>query len=186
MNIDVFNLKSGENQVKYYVLKQDYTISVFPRLASIPSIDEIWSDSSAMYCKATLYKDKIGFCPLPLMTTPCFMISPDMKRIFEAYQIGAKSRLFAIEEPNGMLFYYFYQPPILDCVHESSQYNPDGSVKQLVLDLEKIGPHKIFQPAWLLENYLIVDMEILELLLCDGIYPFLFEEMKIKSYNDWR
>lgn len=166
--------------MKYYILRQDHRISVYPKIQQSVA-QRVWEGTSAMYCE-TVYQSQFGYCALPLMTRPCFIISSELKRIFEFYQIGSKSRLVAINKPDGgVLFYYFYQPPILDCVSENTQYHPDGTVKQLKLSGNKIGPHKVFQPAWLLENYLIVDMEILELMLAESIYPFLFEELEINE-----
>lgn len=108
------------------------------------------------------------------------MISEKMYDLFQLYQIGSRAKLVALDDPRGnALFYYIYQPPIISCLSEQTEFYPDGTLKKLRLDQHKIGQNKIFQPAWILENFLIVDSEILELLLIEAIYPFCYEELPI-------
>ncbi len=74
--------------------------------------------------------------------------------------------------------YFWFQPFKIDCLHEKTKRHPDQTIKHLVLDKNKIGHHKIFRPENTLEPYLIIDLEILEKLLCAGVYPIEWEQVE--------
>lgn len=166
--------------MKYYLLRQDYKIGCHPKILGKVDVEKLWERNGAVYLPVAPYKDKRSFFALPFMDKPFFMISEELEELFSAYQAGGRSKAVALDDPEGRaLFYYFYQPPIFDCLAAQAEYYPDHTIKKLILDRTKIDVNKIFQIAWLLEDYLIVDEEVLELMLCASIYPFLFEEVLV-------
>ena len=69
---------------------------------------------------------------------------------------------------------------VLDMLSGKSEFYPNGSVKRLVLDAEKIGEHHIF---WLNDRRfrnLFVSMEIVESLLRRNVTGIQFREVEVE------
>lgn len=166
--------------MRYFNIKQDTRIQNFPKIKHTAN-KMLDNNRQAQTFQTVDSTSNIGFCALPLIGpligNEYFFISQEMHYIFEAYQVGSTSKLIAINHGNQVFFYYIYQPPILDCIDETSLFNHDNTIKKLILNQNKILPHKIFQPSRLLEKFLIIDFDVLEILLAEAIYPFFFQEV---------
>ena len=161
--------------MQYFRIQQDNRDSSHPKFAD-PSILTQIESQKHVYCKCIKQTSAIGNVTLPFMDRPVFILSKELKSIFSAYQEGSKFFPFFTKDIDGKgLPYYVFRPLILSCLSKEAEFTSGNrDVKKLILDQCKIGSHKIFQVGGLKERYLIVDLEILELMLYSAIYPFLF------------
>ena len=160
--------------MEYFHIKQDHRVSSYPQFVNSSILLDIESRQH-VYCEAAKRKFKSGYIALPFMEHPAFIISKELKSLFDAYQEHSLFFPFFTKDIEGEgLPYYVFRPFILDCLSEETAFLPNKGVKKLVLNREKIGFNKVFQVGGLLGRYLIVDLEILELMLYNGIYPFVY------------
>lgn len=164
--------------MQYYLMKQYRNESSPVKWPLKNEIDRIISvDTGVSYVGVDADKDTTW---LPYYEKPVFIISEGVRNIFDKYQLFQKVTPIAIGQRNCFPLYIYY-PYILDCLHDETEFWMErGPLKRLVLDREKIGYHKVFQIAGILENYLVADMEIVEKLLCAGVYPFEYEEVECR------
>jgi len=167
--------------MEYFRIQQDHRVSSHPEFVNASVLTNIESQQY-VYCKSVEPQSMIGYVTLPFMTRPTFIISKELKELFSAYQEGSEFFPFFTKDVAGKgLPYYVFRPLILDCLSDETEIIAGRSVKKLVLDQSKIGHNKIFQVGGLLERFLIVDLEILELMLYSGIHPFLFMPTLLSS-----
>ncbi|MNH27339.1 hypothetical protein D3C79_874460 [compost metagenome] len=102
------------------------------------------------------------------------MVSDKVKKIVEIYQSKTLYRPCAVGhlEQNQMEVYWLIQPRVIDCLHETTTYHMDGSLKDLVLCKEKVGMNKVFKVDCARGDYWILDLEVLERLYREGITAF--------------
>ena len=163
-----------------YILKQDDHVSNYPRIKDTKQIRNVFGDVTPMYCETKEYSSSLGYIELPFIDKPCFIVSDEIKKIFSSYQEGGQFRTVMFSGKDGYsVLYHFYQPVLIDCLSDVTVFYSKKTVKELVLDGSKIGANKVFQVAGLSEKYLIVDLEILEIMLCNGIYPIVFQKVAI-------
>lgn len=162
--------------MNYFVIKQPENAMFI--IAPNISQKEFWSTTNEIvFCLTENKCDRLMF--LPLYTYPAWLLSESAYLIISRYQINQKFKPCILGEKgtHNQDMYYAFQSYELDCLHESSQFFPDKTIKKMILNTTKIGNHKIFQPQGILERYLVVDLEILEKLLCAGIYPIEWEKV---------
>ncbi len=162
--------------MNYFLLRQDKRVEHYPKLKNQLPVSEIWNSKTPLFLESVPCHDATAYMALHFFEHPCFAISPELKRLFESYQEGAEFRGFVTLDVHGKgIAYFFYRPLLLDCMDSRSEFHPNKMIKKLILNQSRIGPHKIFQVDGLLERHLIVDLEILELMLCGDFYPFDYE-----------
>jgi hypothetical protein len=163
------------DQLEYFRIQQDHRVSGYPKFAD-PSILTHIEPHQHVYCESVKQQSTLGNVTLPFMDRPVFIISKELKSLFSAYQEGAEFFPFFTKDVDGKgLPYYVFHPLILNCLSEEAEYlSGKRDVKKLLLDRNKIRSNKVFQVGGIITRYLIVDLEILELMLYNGIFPFLF------------
>lgn len=159
--------------MSYYILKSCTTPS--NTIKPIYTTADIWSNIKEI--KFDLKKQS-GFY-LPFYHMNAWLFSAEAYHIIKNYQFGQQFKPYILGEylPDKQKIYYCLKPFELDCLHNTTKKDSSNRLIHLVLDQTKIGHHKIFHPTNILEPYLIVEIEILEKLLCAGIYPFEWEEV---------
>lgn len=166
--------------MSYYLLKQCNQISdiILPGKGA----GKVWEeDSSTVLHLSTNRKDQKRLLPFysPTFSRPVWFISRDAYVLLKKYQIGQTFRPCVLGNAMTMQqhIYYAFAPFELDCLSSSTLFSSSGEVKKLVLQEDKIGCHKVFTIAGILENLLVVDFEMLEKLLCAGVYPIEYSEL---------
>jgi len=170
--------------MEYFRIQQDHRVE-HPKFLN-PSILNNIELEKYVSCKSDISKNVMGYTTRALIEHPTFIVAKELKDLFSAYQEGAQFFPFFTNDIDGKgLPYYVFRPLILDCLAEETEFTPNkSSIKKIVLDQSKIGSHKIFQIGGVLGRYLIVDLEILELALYNGIRPFLFTPVLLSEKKE--
>ena len=170
--------------MEYFHIQQDHRVS-HPEFVNSSVLTNIESQQYVS-CKSAKPKYSLGYTTRPFIEQPTFIISKELKDLFSAYQEGTQFFPFFTNDINGKgLPYYVFRPLVLDCLSEETEFLPNKSgIRKLVLEQSKIGSHKVFQIGGILGRYLIVDLEILELMLYNGIRPVLFTPVLLSAREE--
>jgi len=163
--------------MKYYMIKRKST--GLETITPPPINANYWGTRENKRIEVKTKKSLSGQY-LPIYIGKQILINVDAYNVIRKYQMGQQFMYCAfLEQTTGIQrIYLWFNPFKLDCLHETTQRHPDRTIKKMVLDREKIGFHKVFLPEDIFEPYLIVDLEILEKLLCAGVYPIEWEEVE--------
>ena len=176
--------------MEYFRIEQEQRVSSYPQINSsiLPTVKE---PNPRVFSKSTAKQSRINYIVLPFIEIirlheHFLVISKELKQIFSAYQEGGQYLPFFTTDIDGKgLPYYAFYPFVLDCLSEEAEFDRPIGVKKLVLNPEKIGSHKIFQVGGLIGRpHLIVDLEILELMLYSGEYPFVYTPVLLTSTEE--
>lgn len=165
--------------MKYYLIRQDKRIknAVVPQ---VNNLNDIWKSDAPFFMPVKV--GSMGEYPyfLPLLESPVYIISDKMKKLFEIYQNKTLYRPCALGllETKTIKVYWLMQPRIIDCLEERIKDNILYSDQDIVLCRAKIGYNKVFQIDTKVGNYLVIDEEVLESLLRDGITAFAWNELQ--------
>ncbi|MBD8498797.1 imm11 family protein [Paenibacillus arenosi] len=98
--------------------------------------------------------------PLPLL-------SDKLKRLVEKYaaKMPVRSAVLIDQEQGQQQPYWIIAPPVVDCLSEATEFYLDGSLKQLVIEKEKVGPYHLFKLGGIREDMLIVSLALAESML---------------------
>lgn len=164
--------------MEYYRITQKKNIRniILPKF---PSSTEIWHRTEPMFVpgKAAETEGELSF--LPLYEGNAFLICGPMQAVWKMYQKGGRYRpcAFGSVEQRKVLPYCFTVPRILECIHPDTVYYKNDTIKELVLDRESIGAHKVFGIRTLHSIRLILSGDVLEELLRKNITCFQWEEV---------
>lgn len=123
----------------------------------------------------------IPFFEVSSLLTKYFIVSLEMKNILESFQPALLSHPCAVQCENGKgAGYYIIRPPKINCVHTDTVMRA-SDVKKLVIDLTKIGSEKVFTVGGILAQYLICDLDVLETLLYNKVYPIVFNKVQVND-----
>ena len=164
----------------YYLLKQYDKMSdlIIPSI-SATKVKTIWENKEIsdfvftnQNSKATNY--------LPFYNKPTWLVSQDTQNILDKYQIEQEFKTCLLGQVGTLIQEIFFcmKPYFLDCLDITTEFYHTGTLKHIVLNKSKIKYNKVFAIANILENYLVVDYEILEKLLCAGVYPIIYEKLE--------
>lgn len=104
-----------------------------------------------------------------VLNEPSFLINDEFKQLFQLYLPEMKAKmiqLFAGEKDNheSHLYWLPYFEP-MPCLHKSTEWYPDGSIKQMVLDQNLLPMEPIFRVGGILEYRVIVELSVAESIL---------------------
>ena len=167
--------------MEYYRIRQRKNIGNTIRPTFL-SQTEIWSSDKPIFVRgvADRVEEKINF--LPLYETGAFLISSELRILWEHYQTGGRYRscVFGSVEQKQIRAYGFMMPRILECVHSDTTYRRNGEIESLCMDREKVGANKIFGIRDKLHIQLIISGDVLEEMLRNKITAFQWEEVRAK------
>lgn len=165
--------------MKYYLIRQDKRVknAVVPQINNLKSI---WESDAPFFMPVKVRG--LGEYPyfLPLLEASVYIVSDNMKKLFEIYQNKMLYRPCALGllEAKTIKVYWLMQPRIIDCLEDRIKDNILYSDQDIVLCRAKIGYNKVFQIDTKVGNYLVIDEEVLESLLRDGITAFEWSELQ--------
>lgn len=76
--------------------------------------------------------------------------------------------------------YWILDVPEVDCLQDSTLFYPNGMLKKLVLDREKIPENPCFKVGQLLETRIIVSLDLAEKILQKNPFGIYFEKVEVK------
>lgn len=127
------------------------------------------------------YKAELEFpdyiaSPVPLFSTKL----RNVLQIYDEEILYKPIRFFANQlEVKKSLLYWFLYLRQLDCLHETCEKNPNGSIREVILDRHKIMEQDIFRIQGILENKVIVSLPAAESILRRKLYGIGFEKVKV-------
>lgn len=125
--------------------------------------------------------EKSGETSPDFIQSPIQMVSDTVKQVFVMYEdyMVFPSIVITNSKEERMLKYYHLLPERLDVFSEQTEFYPNGSVKRLVLDKDKIGENKVFMLPDLRFSHPFVSLEVVESLLRRKVTGILFEEVEV-------
>lgn len=171
----------GKYAVEYYRISQRTDLGNIIRPTFL-SQTQIWSADKPIFVKGVVDrgKEKINF--LPLYVLGAFLISSEVRMIWEHYQKGGRYRscAFGSVEQKQIRVYSYMMPRLLECVHPDTVYRRSGEIENLCMDRMKIGVNKIFGIRDEFDIKLIISGDVLEEMLRNNITAFQWEEVRVK------
>lgn len=128
------------------------------------------------------YFDREGVEITDMLTSPVFMVNESIKKLFLLYDEKIKYKgiqLFSMDEKRIPLFYYAVHPQKLDCLHPRTRINPNGTVNEVILDMNKVPDKDIFIPDCLPVPIIIISLRVAESLLRRDIYGLGLEKVSL-------
>ena len=121
-----------------------------------------------------------------LLIYPTYLVSDDIRKVFAMYDesISFKGvQLFPSDEKwiqEASRIYWVYDCVTVDCLHADTIVQPNGAIKELVLDRRKLDGRDIFKVRGTAENKTIVSLAVAESILRRTPYGVTFEKAVIR------
>lgn len=129
------------------------------------------------------YHDTRGLEIPDVIQRPLLLVKENVKDILHMYdeQIKGKPiKVFAYEqEINVAPTYWLLNYEEVDCLSDKVMVNPNGELKELILNKRKIGKKEVFRVKGTRENYIVVSLAVAESMLRRQVYGIGFERVKM-------
>jgi|GEM_PF-1333432 len=166
--------------LRYLLIRQDKRVQNYASISERVYANRIWKGEEPLYFTYKAPESRRFTHFLPFVEEPVFMVTEQVKKIFDTYQSQIKYRLFGLGDRNKQKLkaYYFIQPPGIDCLSSKTEFRGLSSVKKIVLDKAKINYNNVFTIKGIRENYLLASLIVVEALLSERINEFTFIELE--------
>lgn len=150
------------------------------------------------YYKANITKEEFEKVPKGLVTyydysvdlelpdycsKPVVLFSDNLKNTLQIYENdlqGKPIQFFAKQRDINKTFsYWFLWIEQIECLHASCEWNPNGSLKEIILDQSKICQKDVFRIKGIKEDRVIVTLPVVESILRRHMYGIGFEKVKV-------
>jgi hypothetical protein len=163
--------------MEYFILTQDSRING-PRLPKelidlVPrKITTTQKDKQVTEPLAFSLYDSQDWEYSAIIDRPVYLVNTGVKNILEKYDRNIKSTpvMFNDVEKMKQHLYWLTEIRAVDCVAEESVFNPDRTIRKLVLDKKKIRDIPVFRIGNILEEYVVVRLDVAESLLRREFY----------------
>lgn len=148
----------------------------------LPSNTQIWSGKEPIFLPGSVQGRGREEIFLPFYESRVMLISSEIKSIWQSYQKGGRYRpcAFGSIGEGRIKPYSFMLPRVMEEVHPSTEYFPNGEIKKLVLDKERIGSQRVFGVCSLRHLRLIVAEDVLEEMLRKSITGFCWKRIEVQ------
>lgn len=172
-----------EPLVDYFIITQDNRIMDRFELVNISKsmfagLSSEGEEPMQFFIKENSRKDYVDFTDRPVI-----LVSDRFKEVLEIYceqTVYFPVVLFEIKRDVQKLYWYL-KPPKVDCLSEQTEFHKNGTLKRLVIKPDLAAGHRVFQIDRILENYMVIDLMVLESLLRRGYIGFRPELIEIES-----
>lgn len=140
-------------------------------------------DADKINDSTTLYlTEKSGECAPDFIQSPIPLVSDIVKKVLDMYEDDMIFKSVAIisKEREFILPYHTLLLDSIDLLSEKTEFYPNGSVKRLVLDSNRIGEHHVF---WINDKRFrnpFISLEIVESLLRRNVTGIIFQEVEVE------
>lgn len=118
-----------------------------------------------------------------VLDKPTMFISPKLRQLIEMYEDDILFRgvqMFpTLKTVKERPLYWTFYPKVVDCLHESCEKYPNGSIKEMILDRRKSGRHDIMRVGGLLENRIVVSLALAESIMRRSFYGIELEKVRM-------
>lgn len=113
---------------------------------------------------------------------PLCMVSDDLKRLIEPYDPAVMYRRVVMNQVQEARqhSYWLLLSDEIDCLHESSEWYPNGWDKVMVLDRKKIGARRIFRAKGMQTPKVIVHLDVSESIMRRTFAGVVFQPLDVK------
>lgn len=172
--------------MKYYIMSQDkriqnpFVLKEFPTSASV-DLDTSYGDQLRDHTSLFTIENEGSAYP-EMLEAPLVMVEKKIHDVLEMYDETVVYKTVSIinQKKNTRREYYIALIDRIDCLHSTTEFYKDNSLKKLVLDREKIKDRQIFKVAGISSPYVIVSLDIAESILRRGCFGVRFEEVECK------
>ena len=175
----------------YFIMKTDERLCKLPQM-QIPkelSLTEITKEKISKLTAASVVYVKgnhgLGIDYPDYLERPIPLIADKFKKILQKYQKDVLfHRVMLIEKETGLQKPYFLMmPPEITCAdNKEIQYDVGGNVRNFILNMEKVGKHKIFLAKDCREQ-ILVRLDVAESILRRNANGIWFEPVQIRGGN---
>lgn len=156
--------------MEYYILLQDERVMNYAEPIGLSKvinrdfvrnadIEALNTDPVMVYIKE---KDECEY--IDIIDRPVLLISDKIKQVFDMFGKEGFYKPVVFGDPKHMEthLYHLVIPKKVDCLSRLSEFNPDGTIKRLVLDSNKLRGEHIFSVKGIHECFIIVDLDVVE------------------------
>lgn len=121
-----------------------------------------------------------------LLIYPTYMVSDEIRKVFCMYDDSMSFKgvqLFPAQQKwikEASPIYWVYDCVAADCLHKDTIVQPNGAIKELILDGRKVTGSDIFKVRGTMENKTIVSLAVAESILRRNPYGVAFEKVAIQ------
>lgn len=117
--------------------------------------------------------------------SPVHLVSDKVKKVLDMYEDDMVFRTVAIADKKreSVRVYHHLLLERLDVCSKHTEFYPNGSVKRLVLDPEKIGEHKVFMLSDNRFKAPYVSLEVVESLLRREVIGITWKEVEVVRWQ---
>lgn len=130
----------------------------------------------------TYYHDTMGLEIPDVLQKPLLLVKENVKDILQMYDEHIKGKpikVFAYErDVNLAPTYWFLNYEEVDCLSQNIEIYPNGEVKKLILNRNKIGKKDVFRVKGTKECFIIVSLAVAESMLRRKVYGVEFERVE--------
>lgn len=165
--------------MEFYIVLQDQTSFDYPEPTGILNTlgRNILKDvDNGFESKPTVFyiKEKPDIRYPDFIQNPIPLVSDKFKRIIGEYQCETLFKPIVLADKKRMHqhLYWIAAPGRTDIISSRTEFNKDGSVKRLVIDVSYFFRKNVFMLDGIVENFLVISLEVAERLLrenFDGI-----------------
>jgi len=139
-------------------------------------------DAASLNDFTMLYLNKESGEIVPdFIQSPVHLVSDTVKQVLNMYEDDMEFRTVILcnSEEESMFKYYNLLLERLDVISDQAEFYPNGSIKRFMLDLERIGEHKVFMLNDNRFSHPFVSLEVAESLLRRHVMGITFQEVEV-------
>ena len=169
--------------LRYFLLRQDKRFDKYASISEPICVRRVWQGDEPFNSAYKAQKPQGYIHFLPLLEEPVFMVTEEVKKVFNTYQSQIDYIPFGLGDQNirNPKIYYLVQPPEIDCLSSEVEFCEANCVKKIILDKKKIRHNNVFRIKGARKNNLVASMIIVEALLSERINEFEFIELECKE-----
>ncbi len=173
--------------MEYFIIMQDDRIINYAEPSGLSKvinkdhvrnadIEALNTDPVMVYVKD---KDESEF--IDVIEKPVLLISDKIKQVFDMFGNGEFYKPVVIGDPKHMdtHIYHLVIPNKVECLSKLSEFNPDGTIKRLVLDRSKLLGEHIFSVDGIREYFIIVDLDVVESIIRSDYLGIKFKSVEV-------
>jgi|GEM_PF-520085 len=148
--------KAIKNRIKFRDIQSDTYVGIeAEELEQVSSMTVLFVEGNT----ESVYPDFIQ--------SPVFLVSDRMKRIIEPYDntVTYKQVVFNQVKERRQEIFWLIAPSQISCIHQQTKYHPNGWIKHLVLDEQRMENRRIIQVKLLPKPELIFNLDVCEAIM---------------------
>ncbi len=160
--------------MKYYRIVQDINIEDIPVIKDITTnpIERMKLEEKANILYVQNTDKEVEY--IDYIDRPLLLVSDKMKDILKTYnkKLDFKATTLTNMAKQSQEVYWFFEPPIVECLGEKTEYLKDNSIKTPVIDISKTEDLSFFQLKNGIQRINVIRLDLAESILRRRLYGF--------------